>query len=113
MSKQLAQIQKQIAKLEQQARALKKKEAQGVIANIKEAIAFYELTSADLGFGGGAARKARTSSAPAAKKGGRKASAGRVKYRDEHGNTWTGHGRRPQWFIDALAAGTSPEQMAA
>lgn len=112
MSKELAQIQKQIAKLEQQANALKKKEAQGVIANIKEAIAFYDLTPADLGFGGGLSRKTRAPKA-AAKKGRGRASAGRVKYRDEQGNTWTGHGRRPQWFIDALDAGKTLEQLAA
>lgn len=113
MSKELAQIQKQIAKLEHQANALKKKEAQGVIANIKEAIAFYDLTPADLGFGSGAGRKASASATKPAKKAKRKAGAGRVKFRDDNGNTWTGHGRRPQWFLDALAAGKSPDQLAA
>lgn len=30
---------------------------------------------------------------------------GPAKYADEHGNTWSGKGRRPKWLIDALAAG--------
>lgn len=114
MSKELAQIQKQIAKLEQQANELKKKEARDVIARIKEAIAFYGLTPADLGFGGAKGRKAGATKVGGTRAKSRgKASAGRIKYRDEHGNTWTGHGRRPQWFLDAVAAGKTPEQLAA
>jgi DNA-binding protein H-NS len=27
-------------------------------------------------------------------------------------DTWTGRGRKPNWFIDAIAAGKSPEDMA-
>jgi len=49
----------------------------------------------------------------------RKATAGKkrrksaVKYRDDAGNTWTGRGRKPRWFQDAVAAGKKPEDMAA
>ena len=38
---------------------------------------------------------------------------GAVKYRDDAGNAWTGVGRKPQWFVDALAAGKRPEDLAA
>lgn len=35
-----------------------------------------------------------------------------VKYRDEHGNTWTGIGQRPRWLQKALANGATIEQFA-
>lgn len=109
MPKSLAQIKKQIAALEAQAEALKKKEVGGVIARIKEAIAHYGLTAADLGLAGRAPKAAK------AAKPGRKTSrkSGAVKYRDDAGNTWTGHGRRPQWFLAAVAAGKTPEDLRA
>lgn len=110
----LNQLQKQIAKLESQANQIKKKEAGAVIARIKEAIAVYGLTAADLGL---SARgpKAATSKAgrKAVTKKARKTKGGRIKFHDDNGNTWTGHGRRPQWFLDAIAAGRTLEQLAA
>lgn len=111
----LPQLQKQIAALQRKVDTLKKKESVGVIARIKQAIAHYGLTASDLGLGvdrGG--RKAGASSVPAAKKAsrGRRRSVGRIKYRDGAGNEWTGHGRRPRWFVDALAAGKTREDMA-
>jgi DNA-binding protein H-NS len=45
----------------------------------------------------------------APKKAGRR--NGRAKYRDDAGNTWTGHGRRPQWFKDAIAGGKKLEDL--
>jgi len=44
---------------------------------------------------------------------GRAKTASKVKYRDEAGNTWSGHGRRPKWFTDAVAGGKTPEQLLA
>jgi DNA-binding protein H-NS len=35
-----------------------------------------------------------------------------AKYSDGAGRTWTGRGRKPQWFIDALAQGKAAESMA-
>jgi len=37
------------------------------------------------------------------------------KYRNPHNRsvTWSGRGRKPRWFIDALAAGQSPESLSA
>ena len=36
------------------------------------------------------------------------------KYRnpDDKNQTWTGKGRQPQWFKDAVSAGTSPDELA-
>ncbi|MGE0674558.1 MAG: H-NS family nucleoid-associated regulatory protein [Methylibium sp.] len=110
----LSQLQKQIAKLESQANQIKKKEAGAVIARIKEAIAVYGLTAADLGLSakGPKAAVSKVGRKTAAKKG-RKAKAGKIKFKDGNGNVWTGHGRRPHWFLDAIAAGKTPEQLAA
>ena len=109
VSKSLAQIRKEIEALQRQAEVLKQKEAKDVIARIKEAIAHYGLTAADLGLAGNS--RARGPDAGSVR-GGVKTDS-KVKYRDEAGNTWSGHGRRPKWFIDAVANGKTPEQLLA
>jgi DNA-binding protein H-NS len=105
MTRTYAQIQKQIEKLQQEATTLRHKEVQGVIGRIKEAIAHYGLTVDDL-FGARAA-------APKAPK--KRASNGKKpsvpKYRDEAGNTWTGRGKRPNWFLQALATGKTAQDL--
>ncbi|MDE2370120.1 MAG: H-NS histone family protein [Burkholderiales bacterium] len=62
------------------------------------------------------ARKAKAVKAAAAKKPAKKAAAkaaAAAKYTDGTGRTWTGRGRQPQWFKDALAAGKKPEDLQA
>ena len=102
MAKSYSQVQKQIAKLQREADAIKKKEVGGVIERIKSAIAHYELTPDDL-FG---EQKSKRS---AGGKGAAKASlTGRevpVKYRDENGNTWSARGSQPRWLVAALHSG--------
>jgi DNA-binding protein H-NS len=55
--------------------------------------------------------------APASKSARKKAKAGKrasvAKYKDETGRTWSGRGRKPGWFIAAIAQGKAPESMAA
>jgi DNA-binding protein H-NS len=90
-------IKAEIAKLKKQAEALRKTEVAGVIAKIKEAIAAYALTAADLGLGRGAAKAMRTSKARSGKKTG--TTIGVAKYRDpKTGKTWTGRGKPPAWI---------------
>jgi len=111
MAKTYADIQKEIASLQKAAESVRQKEVAGVIDRIKVAIATYGLTARDLGLGGGAAaaapkgpkktRKTKAKSAPVAR------------YRDESGKTWTGRGRRPGWFVAALAAGKKAEDLRA
>ncbi len=112
MSKNYAQVMKQISALQSQAEKLRKQEVDGVIERIREAIAHYQLTAADLGLG--AARAPRTAAAPV--KRGRKPGKAKVvtvvKYRDEAGNTWVGRGKRPQWLRDALAGGKTLQDFA-
>jgi len=114
MAKTLAQINRQIDKLQRQAEALKQQEVNGVITRIKSAIEHYGLTAKDLGLRG--ARAGAGSQRTARKTLARDVVAVRkpvpVKYRDEEGHTWTGRGKRPNWFKAALEAGKSPEDFA-
>jgi len=109
MTKTYIQIQKQIETLQREADKLRRKEVDDVVAKIKEAIAVYGISAADLGFSGrsgAGAVAAKRRGRPAAAKG-RSKSASAPKYRDEAGNTWGGRGPRPQWLRDALNAGKS------
>lgn len=120
MPKSLAQIESQIAKLERERDAMQRKEVAGVVARIRQAIDYYGLTARDLGFDGtgvrhraGSTKKAEKA-APGAANGKRRVrpTIGRIRYRDDSGNQWTGHGKRPQWFKDAIASGKKPEDLA-
>lgn len=113
MAKSLQTLLKQIAQLQKQADALRSREKTDVIDRIKEAIAHYGITADEL-FGTAPARAARKRAAasngkarkPAAKKAG-----GTAKYTDGTGRTWSGVGKRPNWFKDAIAAGKQPEDL--
>jgi len=105
MAKTYAQIQREIAALSREAEKLREKEVAEVVAKIKEAIAVYGLTAADLGLAPGRGR------GPVAKKNGGHGTG--AKYRDAHGNTWSGRGPRPQWLKDALANGQALDDFTA
>lgn len=72
----------------------------------KEALAQIEAVARDHGFalheliGGGVAKLKRAS--PAA----------RYAHPDDGSLTWSGRGRKPQWFVEALASGKTPEDLA-
>lgn len=106
MPKTVAQIEAQIAKLQKQRDALRAQEAAGVIRRIRKAIDYYGLTAEELGFDCGA--RGKTTVGKTARKPTRKVA---VKYRDGAGNEWSGRGRRPAWFIAALDAGRSMEDL--
>lgn len=109
MARTLSQIKKQIAQLEKEAERVRADEVAGVVQRIKAAIDFYGLTANDL-FGSGAkpAAKGKKGAAKKAKK-----SPAPPKYKDkETGKTWTGHGKRPQWFVKAMEGGMKAEEMA-
>lgn len=114
MAKTLAQIHAAIARLQEEAATIRAKEVAGVVARIKEAIEHYELTPADL-FGASApAPRQGTARKPAAKKRAPKArpTAAAPRYRDEAtGRTWTGVGKRPNWFKAALEAGKTAAEL--
>jgi DNA-binding protein H-NS len=108
----------QIEKLQSQAASLKSKERPQVIAQIKAAIAAYDLTAQDLGLTG--KTKAEKPGKRAAKGTGIKRGAGKkakaapsIKFRDDNGNTWSGRGPRPGWLKTALEGGAKLESFAA
>jgi DNA-binding protein H-NS len=120
----LKAIQEQIAALQAKAAEIRQQEVGGVIAKIKDAIAHYGLTAADLGLAAAApkAATATKTSKPGRKlgrkSGGRPGGSARTgkpvraaKYIDGQGNTWSGLGKRPNWFKAALAAGKKAEEM--
>lgn len=121
MPKSLAQIDAEIAKLQQQRAAVMAKEVDGVVARIKEAIAHYNLQVEDI-FGPGAAPKAAPTKTAASRpkpaapragtgrKGPAKGTKVAVKYRDDAGNSWTGRGSTPRWVREAMAQGATLER---
>jgi DNA-binding protein H-NS len=115
MAKSLQGLLKQIEQLQKQADALRSREKADVVARIKEAIAHYDITADDL-FGGTPAKSTRRR-ATTAKVAGKRAKAaakkagGVAKYTDGNGRTWSGVGKRPNWFKDALAAGKQAEDL--
>ena len=88
-----------IDKLQARAEELRQAEKAGVVSRIREAIAVYGITAAELGLAGGGARSAaRSSVAAPAPKG----QVGVAKYRDPvSGKTWTGRGKPPLWIVGA------------
>jgi DNA-binding protein H-NS len=90
-------VRAEIAKLEKQAEELRRQELRTIIAQVRQVVADYGLTAADIGLAGGRARSvARKAPARASR------SAGAAKYRDpKSGQTWTGHGRPPAWIVGA------------
>lgn len=112
MPKTYSQLMKQIDALTREAEAIKRKEINGVIDRIKEAIAAYNLTAVDLGLA------AKRGPKPGTKRAARKTAGGRgkrtvaPKYRDEAGNTWAGRGARPRWLREALANGKTLQDFA-
>ena len=104
MTKTYSQLIKQIETLRREAEDVRRKEIDGVIGRIKEAIVAYGLTAADLGLGGAKKPKAEKKPAKRVARKGAKASAA-PKYKDESGNVWGGRGPRPAWLRTALAAG--------
>jgi DNA-binding protein H-NS len=119
MGMSLPAINAQIAALQAKAEEIRKKEVGEVIARIKDAIAHYGLTAADLGFKTGVRVSKAQGPMKSARKAERKAGNGAAKtkpasvakYSDGQGRTWSGIGKRPGWFKDALAAGKSPADL--
>lgn len=111
MARTLVQIRKQIQSLEQEAEQVRAKEVAGVVQRIQTAIAFYGLTAEDLfGATGNAAPKGEKASAKVKKM---KKPPAPAKYKDkETGKTWTGHGKRPGWFVKAIEGGMQAQDMA-
>ena len=94
--KELEVLQIDIEKTLVQLAKTEKKEAKKAA---EEAAAKYGFTLADLT---GASGKVRVNKAPVAPKYANPKDASQ---------TWSGRGRQPQWFKDAVAGGKTPEKM--
>jgi DNA-binding protein H-NS len=94
------QMLEKIADMQHEAEALRKQELASVISEVKNKIAEYGLSAADLGLSGGKTKgKSATGTGTVS-----------IKYRDSHGNTWTGRGKQPRWLVQALSAGHKIEE---
>lgn len=110
MGRSLSQIESEIEKLRKEAEAAREREMGDVIARIREAIGHYGITPRDLfGRALGAGSGSRLARRRGNGHGPRMASV--VKYRDAAGHTWSGRGKRPNWFKEALAAGRTAEEL--
>jgi DNA-binding protein H-NS len=112
MARTLDDIQRQIEKLQIQAANIKTKEVAGVIQRIKVAIASYGLTPQDLFEGKLKTEKNVKATATGRVKKAVKKSASVIKFRDDAGHAWSGHGRKPGWFIQALESGKTAQDLA-
>ena len=96
-----AELQQKIAELQSQAEELRKRELAEIIADIKQKIAAYGLSAADLGFQPG-----RETAAPQKGK-----TALKAKFRDPAtGETWVGRGATPKWMRAYLEAGRNKDE---
>ena len=94
-TKSYSQIQEQIEKLQAEAESVRRKEADGVIAQIKETIAVYGLRPTDL-FDVKPRRAQQKSKT--------------IRFADSRGNQWSGRGKRPEWIKAALKAGKTLDE---
>ncbi|MDM0010169.1 H-NS family nucleoid-associated regulatory protein [Variovorax sp. J22G73] len=106
MAQTLAQITKQIEKLQKEADALRESELKGVVERIKAAISHYGLTPDQLGFGRTAVKSPKVVKAGASNSN--KSAAPRFANND--GQVWSGRGPRPRWLREALSNGRSLEE---
>lgn len=109
MAKSLKQVLDQINKLQQQADEIRNKEVSEVIGRIRVAIEHYGLTPQDLF--GNAGRRATTATASRQERASSVKHPGVAKYASEDGRTWTGTGKKPAWFVEALAAGKTAQDL--
>lgn len=105
MAKSLKQVLEQIDKLQEEAKALRAKEVAEVIAKIQVAIRHYALTPEELF---GPSLKAPGSRG---KQVGKANGAKRAAKFSDGANSWGGMGKRPRWFVEALASGKTKEDL--
>lgn len=97
------ELKAQAEELLRQAEGLREQEKNEAIADIKTKMQTYGITVRDLGISAAGAPKKIAVKA-------RKANPNGAVYRSPEGQTWSpGRGRKPNWLVDALAAGKTLE----
>lgn len=110
----MSEVVESIEELDAQIKALEDRKAIALkatydddLAKCKALIKKHGFSKSELGFvGKSASAKASTPKAP-----GVKVPAGTYADPKNPDKKWNAHGRKPQWFIDALADGKTMEQM--
>lgn len=98
------ELKAQAEKLMAEAEAMRQKELEDAIADIKAKMKAFGITARDLGLQGAAGAPRRSTRGGAAKV---------VKYRSPNGETWSGgRGRKPEWVMRALKEGKNLEEFA-
>jgi DNA-binding protein H-NS len=110
MAKTLKQVLDQISKLQRQADQIRSKEVSEVVQRIRVAIDHYGLSTQDL-FGPKRRGLAQTAAAAAQRGPASTKRASIAKFASDDGRTWTGIGKRPTWFVEALAAGKTAQEL--
>jgi DNA-binding protein H-NS len=111
MSKYL-EIVSQIESLKKAAAKAKREEFSAVLKAIRAQVKEFGITAADLGLSPKQTGAVKRGRAPAKRAGLKKIKRSvAIKYRDQHGNTWTGRGKKPKWIVVALSSGQSLDSL--
>jgi DNA-binding protein H-NS len=107
----LSTLLKKIAELQQKAHALETKEKPGV-SQVRALVKKYRLSASDLQgvFGAKGSVKTAAKSVDGRSKSALKGKKLAVKYKDDHGNKWTGRGLPPKWLKSYEAEGRKREE---
>lgn len=97
------ELKAQAEKLMAEAEALRSKELEDTIADIKNKMQAYGITAQDLGIVGGTAKRSSSQQKPNKS----------PKYRGPNGQAYSGRGPRPKWLKEALASGKKIEDFSA
>ena len=99
------ELEKLKAKVEKALVKLAEKDKKAALAAAEKAAAAHGFSLAEITAGGPAPKKRK------AKAGPKIASAPKYKNPNDPTQTWTGKGRQPTWFKEAVTTGTSPDDM--
>jgi DNA-binding protein H-NS len=106
-----AKIQKEIERLQKQAKALHNKERTPVIRSIIKSMKDYDITPEDIALAYNKRGNAKALTPKSALRTGGTRGPVPPKYRHpETGATWTGRGKAPKWVVDAETTGQGRDQ---
>lgn len=117
MSQSLTEIEAELAGLERRkvelrrhANALRRQEIEGVIKRIQDDVKRYRLSEQQI-FGPLRSSRVEQVHTPDGPRLVRRRAAALPKFQNDKGETWTGRGKRPKWFQEALRAGKTPDDL--
>ena len=99
------ELEKLKANVEKALVKLAEKDKKAALAAAEKAAAAHGFSLAEITASGVAPKKRKTKTGP------KTASAPKYKNPKDASQTWTGKGRQPIWFKDAVTSGTSPDDM--